>query len=241
MVEKIKKRILTLSELTGEIFSCPLCGREIFRSDESGLCPECLGKLTFIGDGECIRCGRQLTDGYGVFCGECEGIFCEQIRCVTIYDDFSKRLVLGLKAEKQVYFAEIMGDFLFGKLSTLDWKADMVTAVPTYRKGKKYFNHSELIARRLCADSGLPFSSELLKIRKIEGQETRNYRQRLLNVKGVFGVNSDDFADKSVILVDDVRTSGATLNEAAKTLITEGNAARVYGLTFASTSFREPA
>ncbi len=236
MLKKIKKPLLFLSEFTGESYCCPLCGREIFRSDESGLCERCLSKLLFTEkESECRRCGRP-TDGKRAFCGECDDdMYCVKVRSVCVYDDFSKLIVLGLKADKHAYFAEIAGDFLYKKFLGAEMTADVVTAVPTFRKSKKYFNHSELMAKRFCMNSGIPFSDGLIKIVNNSGQETKTREQRQNNVKGVFDVNSDDFAGRTVILVDDVRTSGATLNESAKALLEKGNAKEVFGLTFATT------
>lgn len=259
----IRKTIISLSEITGEAFVCPLCGRELFYGrgkggfpfrkkalpeedgkgslHGGGLCRECAAGLELtVKEKECPHCGRISENNASFYCKECGSEdSCLSMRSAVVYDGFSKAIVLGLKIEKRVRFAEVMADYVYRKFNTLDWHIDVVTAVPTYTERKRYFNHSEVIARSFCAKTGLPFSSDIVKTRKIDGQETKTYEERLVNVKNVFGVVGEDFKEASVLLIDDVRTSGATLNEAARVLLEQGGAREVFGITFAGAKLRQ--
>ena len=243
-MENFLTKIFSAEELTGSAYTCQRCGVELFRYDEYDLCEICKSLLTLTENiRECERCGSPLKkDNPSEFCGECnsEEIYYYRLRGATVMDEASRHYVLALKLGKNKDNARLMARFIADKLYALEWEADVIVPVPTYHEGKRYFNHSEFIALELAKITGIPFSNALLKIKKNEGQENKNRKERKINVEGVYGLSENaDFTGKTVLLVDDVKTSGATMNECSKTLIKDGNADKVFGIAFAATKLKK--
>jgi ComF family protein len=120
-------------------------------------------------------------------------------------------------------------------LGDMCWPVDLVTAVPigTARKKERGYNQAALLALPLALGSGIPYSSKgLIKIRETRSQVGLNVQQRNENVFGVFRANSRLVNGKYVLVVDDVTTSGATMQACARALL-EAGACGVYGLTLA--------
>lgn len=110
---------------------------------------------------------------------------------------------------------------------------DCVCFVPmTFKnKLKRGINQAQLLARRVAQELNIPlYNYGLVKLRQNKIQHNLNRNERIVNVKGVFAVGDDDVKGKTVLLVDDIKTTGATLNECSKALL-DGNAKRVYCVT----------
>jgi len=112
---------------------------------------------------------------------------------------------------------------------------DCVCAVPLHRvrKRERGYNQSELLARKLASELGLPFVQPIYRRVYTRSQTNLSRQARLQNLAGAFALRKrSDIAGKRVILVDDVFTTGSTVNEAAQTLKDAG-AAKVAVLTAA--------
>lgn len=110
----------------------------------------------------------------------------------------------------------------------------IVIPVPLSKKRERWrgFNQAEILAREFAANFSYPLSNELKRIKHRRAQTSLNEAERLENVKGAFAYTGGDLTGRTVILIDDVVTTGATLNEATLALRVRG-AARVYGLVLA--------
>lgn len=116
---------------------------------------------------------------------------------------------------------------------------DIITFIPMSRfdRFKRGYNQSELLARYLSEYSGIPYDGLLIKLHKTKSQHTLNNISRSGNLLGLFEPvkdKTDLFRDKTVLIVDDVSTTGATFNEIAKTLLIFG-AACVYAASCTTT------
>ena len=110
-----------------------------------------------------------------------------------------------------------------------------LTAVPLgrRRRRKRGYNQAELLARRVAGALHIPYADLLEKVRNNPAQRKQNARSRRVNVYGAYAVIDDSALwDKTVLLIDDVKTTGATLNECAKMLRMHG-AKAVYAATVA--------
>ncbi len=178
--------------------------------------------------------------GYEALCGEClnERPSYARARAVFRYDEHSRALVTKLKYADQTQLASIYGVWLarFGK--DLMAASEVIVPVPLHYwrfVGRRY-NQSALLARSLHKKSGLPFIPDgLQRTRATQPQPGLTYRQRQDNVKGAFSIHpkrADALKGKSILLVDDVMTTSATIGECAKTLLKAG-AMQVNVLTLA--------
>jgi len=139
--------------------------------------------------------------------------------------------------------AQILYDFLIEEFSDLsvysDFDKPILIPIPMHKKHlrERGYNQTELLAKELCKIGGDSFcilrTDILQKIKNVPSQTKLHRHKRLKNIIGAFGVkNPEKIKGRSVVILDDVTTTGATLNEARKTLH-EAGAKKVIGVTVA--------
>jgi len=147
-----------------------------------------------------------------------------------------RELVHGLKYQHQSVLAEPMAELLFRFLTDNPVPADVVVPVPLFprRQRVRGYNQSALLAGALARRMGLSTDGRtLVRLRNTASQaETRNVDERRVNVRDAFECRGGQMAGKQVLLVDDVSTTGATLDACAQALLKAG-VASVWALTFA--------
>lgn len=202
---------------------CAICGRV---TGSAAVCPTCETALPVVKPPVCRVCGREKK--YCV-CGNRRFAF---DRCVTpfYYEDGAKkgvlRLKFGGKTDAASVFAAYAADIVQKEYAGIPF--DFITAVPLARREakKRGFNQSEELARALSKKLGIKYCNALRKPMDIKPQRRCSASERWENVAGAFEAEGQA-AGKTVLLVDDIITTGATLHECAKALKQAG-AAGVY-------------
>ena len=210
-------------------------------ADNNDLCQACWDQLLTCAAGEyCPRCGRDASR-YGLVAGACPAcqgrdVHFDGIARVGVYTDALQQMILLFKHD-HTELARILGvlvDSAFQGSPFYD-DIDLLVPVPLHwtRRLRRGYNQSQLLARRLTHPTAR-IIGDLVRIRRTKTQPTvATPAARARNVKGAFAVRSDHrFAGRTICLVDDIKTSGATLNECAKTL-KEAGAKEVYALVLA--------
>ncbi len=219
-----------LQTLYPDDIKCIVCGAEI-HPNRYGLCNKC--SLDINGN-FCVRCGRHKV-GMGDYCGECSemSLSFDEARSSVVYDGDAKDLIRRLKYGSAKYLVRPICEYLLDTLLAADWDFDCFTYVPMYfkRKKKRGYNQSELLAEELASKTTKPCFGLLEKTVNTPNQARLNRDERIKNLDGSFSPLTQ--SPKHVVLIDDVMTTGSTLNECAKVLKKAG-ADVVYGLTFAS-------
>jgi ComF family protein len=210
--------------------TCIHCHAPVLERRWGGACPDCWSSLAPLRPPFCSKCGEpaHAIDG---LCGRClkgEHAF-DFARSALLFTHTLRDIIHHLKYSDRVSLAKPLGDILKECLQREAFTGDVVVPVPLHRSRQRQrgFNQAELIAARL----GLPLNTRLLRRRKDTPSQTglsRNERKR--NLAGAFEVCGE--VRGTVILVDDVYTTGATVNEIARTLKRAG-ARRVEALTAA--------
>jgi ComF family protein len=121
------------------------------------------------------------------------------------------------------------------KIETLDWPIDLITSVPLglVRFRERGYNQATLLARPIALFLNIPFSSKALsRTRETRTQVGLSVYERMENMSGAFLAKNKLVQGKNIFVVDDVATSGATLNSCAKALL-DGGALKVYGFSLA--------
>jgi len=224
----------TVNELLQVLYpddiKCIVCGREIHKN-RYGLCESCRLPLN---DNFCVRCGRHKV-GTGDYCGECGNmsLHFDEARSSVCYDGAAKSIVHRFKYGDARYLAHVLSEYLLDTLIATDWSFDCFTFVPLHpsRFKKRGYNQAELLATALAERTTTPCIPLLEKTVKTINQARLEREERIKNVVGSF--SSYTKPPESVVIIDDVMTTGATLDECAKVLKKNG-AVKVYGLTFAS-------
>lgn len=225
---------------------CIKCGKIL--SEKNGLCPECFGKIKFISQPLCHKCGRPFLNGTNLkfdgihYCGAClkqKKFLFEMQRSAFIYDDESKNLILDLKFGDKTAYAETLANIMYTAGNDI-WKEepDLIIPVPIHRLRllKRRYNQSALLADCLAHKSGIPADfSSLIRYRNTTPQVMLSGNARRNNLKQAFAVKTpQNIKGRKIVLIDDVATTGSTLNECAKVLHRAG-AAKIYALTLART------
>jgi ComF family protein len=210
---------------------CIGCGRE-----GSYICDSCRQQLPVIVPPFCPRCGRPLTQGES-----CPGCIGEQsaidgIRAPFLFNGVIRRAVHELKYRNLRAITPLLAGFLSDYLQENPMPGDVLVPVPVHRKRERErgYNQTSLLCHELSRRSRLPVTDDCLVKRTYTSPQARasSEADRLANVAGAFACIGARLCGKRVILVDDVSTSGATLNACAGTLKAAG-AAAVWGLVLA--------
>ena len=219
---------------------CPSCREPL--GDGIGLCAGCWSKLSFIEPPYCARLGIPFTYDPGPGLLSMEAIAdppaYDRARAAVRYDDIARALVLTFKYGDRLDLAPMMGRWMARAGTELLADADALVPVPLHwrRLWARRFNQSAALARAVAALCGVPVCDEALKrVRATPQQVGLSKTERAGNVQGAFRVSAEQkayIAGKRVVLIDDVLTSGATVDTCARVLLRAG-AAHVDVLVFA--------
>ncbi len=199
------------------------------------LCRSCIETFQIIQEPVCEICGLKRASA-GV-CQECNASVrsYQALRSYARYEGPLRKAILRLKYQKDIALGEILARPLGEMVDKLGWSVDLVVPVPgsIARYKIRGYNQAALLALPIALHIGKPYRSKIL-CKKLDNlsQVGLTHVERWQNVLGAFAVSDRQVADKSVLIVDDIRTSGATMEACAKALMDSG-ARQVYGLTLA--------
>jgi len=235
---------------------CRLCDRLLLRASTLPICAECLGSFPAIGGPLCDRCGQPLaawslsgqqdaTGPEALTCPDCQrrAYGFDRARSYALYKGGLVRAVVMLKFER----IEPLGRWFSQRLAEVVRRegivADIVVPVPLHRQREQErgYNQADLIAKPLAHRLGLSYRAVLLtRTKPRPDKHMLSLEERWESVRGAFATRSGSKVDNlRVLLVDDVMTTGATLDAAARALRGAG-AKSVIGLTVARAA-RHPA
>ena len=210
--------------------TCIVCHAPVRERRWGGACPECWASLLALEPPFCPKCGEPAPaiEGLCGFCRRGEHNF-DFARSALLFTHTLRQIIHHLKYADRVSLANQLGDILSECRRREPFTGNLVIPVPLHRSRQRQrgFNQAELIAARL----GLPMATRLLRRKKDTPSQTgltRNERKR--NLAGAFEVRGR--VSGTIMVVDDVYTTGSTLNEIARTLKCAG-ADRVEVLTVA--------
>ncbi|MCZ4282163.1 ComF family protein [Kiloniella laminariae] len=205
---------------------CGSCGEAV--QGNQGVCADCWGQLTFLGDPCCQCCGYpfELSPGKDALCGDCQGrpkAF-DCCRAALSYDAYSKDMIIGYKHADRTHLTAVFAQWMSGAGRELWSSVDVLVPVPLHprRLLARRYNQSALLAKALARQHGKAFAPDLLLRRKntvSQGQLSSNGRWR--NVAGAFDANPArkvGLEGQNILLIDDVYTTGATLDACSKVL-----------------------
>ncbi len=223
------------------------------------ICPDCFKKLTFK-QNSCFNC--KTANLFGEFCPPCqENFFLDGIWIAGDYDNKALAdAIKALKYYFVKDIGKILGDYISNYLQMvincplaesngnillplaeisgppfIDLNNTLAVPVPLHKKRQKWrgFNQAEIIAETIAKNFSMEISRRnLIRIKNNQPQANLDESARQSNIAGCFSWQGEKPADKTIVLIDDVATTGATLNECAKVLKDNG-AEAVWGLVAA--------
>ncbi len=237
-----------LFELAGRAFDillphrCLSCGVVV---SGGGLCSNCWEELVFLAPPWCAACGLPFPYDFskGALCGACTARrpTYGRARAMLAYNDASRPLLLGFKHADRTEAAPTFGRWLATAGRELVGEAELIVPAPLHwsRLFFRRYNQAALLCAALSRETGLPLAQNaLVRLRRTPPQGNMSPNQRRENVRGAFAVRPPArclIAGRKILLVDDVMTTGATVEACAKALY-KAEALRVDVLTLARTA-----
>lgn len=218
--------------------TCLSCGE--FTLESHSLCGGCWNKLNFIASPYCTVCGKQfdITLSENLSCGRCitHVPSYDIARSLLKFDKSSKKMIHAFKYHDQVEFSKLFSKLLCKTYRDEISVVDIVVPVPMHRIKRllRMYNQADLLCKGIAKVIGKPRSPDaLIKTKWTKSQVYLSKRARKDNLKNTIILNSKyDLSGKVVLLVDDVVTTGATLDYCSK-LLKGAGAKSVIALTVA--------
>lgn len=209
------------------------------KAADSWLCSTCLANISFITTSVCERCGTPASNDTAPSCVQCRNHslqYIDGIRAAAYFEDNPIRSAIhSLKYRNHRALALALSEILGDTYQRYDFYVDVIVPVPLHRSRVKErgYNQSELLANQLGSLLGLPVNSVTLqRTRKTKAQMTLGVEERYKNVAGAFVCCDQQLVKQKIILIDDVTTTGSTLDACAAAL-KRGGVTSVWGLTLA--------
>lgn len=219
---------------------CPFCDRVLFHSlfaQSPLVCRECQGIPEYVKEPACCKCGKPLQDEREEYCYDCsrKDLAYAQGKALWAYKDPVKGSLYRFKYQNRREYAGYYSLELARAYG--EWirrcGISAVVPIPLSRKRlrQRGFNQAELVARKLGKEMGLPvFPELLLRVRDTRAQKELNDEERKNNLKRAFKSSANKVQLDHILLIDDIYTTGTTMNEAAKELKRAG-ATEIYCLS----------
>lgn len=216
---------------------CPFCDELVgseFGKWEYPICPQCRETIEYVREPACMKCGKPLEDERAEYCGDCtrkEHLF-DQGKALWVYKGAVRQSIYRLKYGNRREYGIAYAQELAGRYGTWIRSRDIQLIVPiplhSKRRRQRGFNQAEIVARELGQQLQLPVCCDLL-IRCIDTrpQKELNDKERKNNLKKAFKIARNNVQLEHILLVDDIYTTGSTMDGAAEVL-REAGASRIY-------------
>lgn len=211
---------------------CPIC--DLVAMPGMGICTECRKKIHPVGETACMKCGKEISDTQKEFCYDCERKkhFFVQGKALWIYDNEVKRSLYRFKYQNKREYGKVYAEEIAKKYGA--WiesrKIQGIVPIPLHKKRKRLrgYNQAEIIAKELGKILDIPvYANGLVRVRNTKPQKTLNDAERKNNLKKAFKFTKSIVQLRYILVVDDIYTTGSTL-DAAVAVLMEAGASEVY-------------
>lgn len=219
---------------------CQVCNTYDENIGENYICKSCLSKLERINPPFCIKCNKSLDEGAdNDLCPECirKERYFKQLRSPFYYKGIVKKYIHDYKYCNKPYYYKLFGKLLLDYMRSIDYtNFDYIISVPLHKikLRKRGYNQSMLIAKYLSKRLSIPYLDILKRVTNTTKQSELSKSARQQNIINAFEVKNNKslslIDDKNILLIDDIYTTGATINECTKLLMKYG-AKNIYVLT----------
>lgn len=212
--------------------ACPFC-EKIMDYREDVVCGKCLQHLPFICEPRCVKCGKGL-ENEGNFCEDCKNgnHLYTQGRAVWKYEGVVADSIINYKYHSRKAYGEVYALWIVRCLGY--WikskKIDMIIPVPIHekRREKRGYNQTELIAEKVAVLLNIKYCDDMvIRDKNTTPQKALSVLERMKNMQRAFKVVKNGFEGKNVLIIDDIYTTGVTMDALSLVLINAG-AANVY-------------
>ena len=212
--------------------SCPMCDK-ILKKNQL-ICHKCSEKLEYIDEPKCKKCGKQLDDMRVEYCEDCRRYHHDYKMGIGVfaYNDMVSKSIYRFKYYNRRTYAECYGAAIALRCGEKikGWQADVIIPVPIHKRKmiKRGYNQAELIARVVGEKMNIAVDERcLLRTVNTRPQKEMNKSERVQNLKKAFVVAEGAIKFKKIILIDDIYTTGSTIDACARALL-EAGAKEIY-------------
>lgn len=203
---------------------CPFCGQ----ITSGGICEECQKQIRKIREPRCMKCGKPIGDVRKEYCYDCGHIrhMYQWGRSLWVHKSPVSDAIYQLKYQNKRIYGKVFAEELAKEYGELLKRkgVELLIPIPLHRmrRWKRGFNQAEIIAEELGRLAGIPVEKKVLRrIRRTNPQKQLDNKMRRKNIDHAFKVKGEILA-KNVVLIDDIYTTGSTIDEAAKALQNAG-------------------
>ena len=219
---------------------CIACDNLTDKTRTYSLCDRCITEIKWNVGRTCIKCGKSIAENFdGELCYDCRNanhIFDRGYSCVT-YEGWAKRIIQNMKYKDRSYISEKIAQIMTDRDIDLSDKILVPVPMSPVKKTKRGYNQAELIAAALSKMTGSDYQENVIKrYRESPAMSSLSREQRKLNSRNEFFVHEDGkkiVEGKSILLIDDVFTTGSTADACAEALRNAG-ASKIDVFVFAS-------
>ena len=217
---------------------CPVCD-DIVVAWGALCCEECRSKLKYLGADYCMKCGKGLSGPEKEYCGDCRKHphRFERGRSLYQYESVAGSIYRFKYQGRQEYadfFAEELYQYLGRDIQAMG--ADAIIPVPLHKSRLKErgYNQAAVLAKALSQRCKVPVREDVaVRCKKTIPQKQLNYAERQNNLKKAFKICANDVKLNTVIIMDDIYTTGSTVDALAEVLLSKG-VTRVFVITLAA-------
>lgn len=218
---------------------CPICGKIL--TEKQMICDKCKEEVSIIKEPRCIKCGKPLETDERLRCTDCSKKQHFFERGVSVFEytgDFKESMYRFKYSNAREYadFYACVADKMYHKLMR-QWNIDVIIPVPMYNKKKKKrgYNQAEVFGKVLSKYMDIPILTDILiRSKDTIPQKELNDEQRRENLFNAFAINPEGMSSyRNVLLVDDIYTTGSTIDACARLLLATG-VQKVYFLCISS-------
>jgi len=221
--------------------TCFICNVYDSSIDDKYICSDCEKKLIKIVPPLCIKCSKPIDYASDCLCPDCnvyEKSF-EAAKSPFSYEGIIKECIYNFKYYNKPYFYKFFGNLLLRYMNEINYtNFDFITSVPLHKSKMRTrgYNQSQLLAKYMSDKLSIPYADVLKRTVKTTKQSQQSKDERKKNLKGAFAIKyphtNTKIKNRSVLLVDDVYTTGSTADECSNTLLNFG-VSKVYVITIA--------
>lgn len=200
---------------------CIFCNKEIVDFKEKPYCESC-EKEVFNNGNKCIKCDTKIKDG-NIVCDNCKSHKrnFEKCLCPLNYENNVRKSILKFKDDNAIYLAKSYAKIIYEYLNHHQIKFDVVTFVPSHKSKikKRGYNPAQVLAEELAKLCNKEVKETLAKVTLTQSQKTLSFADRQQNLKNsIIVTNSKSIKSKTILLVDDIITTCATVDYCSKLL-----------------------
>lgn len=204
--------------------TCPICGK-ILKINNNQICSECKKQIKYIREPSCKKCSKLLLFEEQEYCYDCskKDHSFKRGLSLCVYDNNVKKSIYRFKYNNKREYAKVYANeiALHHRRQITEWNAEGIIPIPLHKSKMKSrgFNQAEVLAKELSKQLSIPcYNNFVIRTKKTLPQKSLNDKQRINNLKNAFKIKENDVKLSKIILIDDIYTTGITIDSVAEVL-----------------------